>query len=272
MQLPPAPADAPLTVLFVGDQVGEAAVAFTCRTLPSLIARYAVDCCIVNAENAHQGRGLNDALVRQLLEAGVDVITGGDHSFDKHLVFPLMNREPRLLRPLNYPEGVPGGGMGLYDLPARGLKLAVINLRGQAYFQNPIRDPFRMADWALDELGGATPLVFIDFHAEATAEKVGLAYYLDGRVSAVVGTHTHVPTADERILPQGTGFLTDVGATLPQHSVIGMDVDTALQRFLLQIPQKYQLGSGPHRLHGVLLRLDPATGRCLSLERVAVDE
>ncbi len=262
----------PLHLLFVGDLVGEPAVAFTCRVLPQLFATHAVDFCVVNAENAHQGRGLNDAIVRQLFDAGVDVITGGDHSFDKHQVFPLMAREPRLLRPYNYPTAAPGVGLGVYDLPARGVKLAVLNLRGQAYFQNPIRDPFTCADEALAQIGGATPLVFVDLHAEATAEKAALAHYLDGRVSAIVGTHTHVPTADERLLTGGTGLLTDAGATAPRHSVIGMDVHTALQRFLLQTPQKYQLAAGPHRLHGALARLDPDTGRCLALERIAVDE
>jgi 2',3'-cyclic-nucleotide 2'-phosphodiesterase len=263
---------APVTLLFIGDLVGEPAVAFTCAVLPKLFEQYAVDFCVVNAENAHQGRGLNDVIVRKLFDAGVDVITGGDHSFDKHLVFPLMDREPRLLRPYNYPEGVPGFGFGIYELPARQLKLAVINLRGQAFFQNPISDPFRAADTVLAEVLPQTPIVFVDFHAEATAEKAGLALYLDGRISALVGTHTHVPTADERVLPGGTGFLSDAGATCPRHSVIGMDIDVALQRFLLQMPQKYELAKGLHRLHGALVSIDPETGHCLSMTRIAVDE
>lgn len=261
-----------LSILFIGDQVGEPAVGFTVSVLPQLIEQYGVDFCVVNGENAHQGRGINDQIVHKLLDAGVDVITGGDHSFDKHLVFPLMAREKRLLRPLNYPKGVPGFGYGLYDLPALDTKIAVVNLRGQAYFQNPINDPFRAADWVISEVSPHTKLIFVDLHAEATAEKAALGYYLDGRVSLVAGTHTHVPTADETILPQGTGFITDVGCTAPVHSIIGMDVKTAMDRFLLQTPQKYQLAEGRIALCGVHAELDIATGCCLKLQRVRVEE
>ncbi len=261
-----------LSVLFLGDQVGEQAVAFTVDSLPGLIEQYGVDFCIVNGENAHQGRGINDQIVKKLFDAGVDVITGGDHSFDKHLVFPLMMREKRLLRPLNYPEGAPGYGYGVYELAAAGVSIAVINLRGQSYFQNPIQCPFRAADWALNDISTTTPLAFVDFHAEATAEKIALGHYLDGRVSLVVGTHTHVQTADERLLPGGTGFVTDAGCCGPLHSVIGMDVATALDRFLIQIPQKYQTAEGRLGIRGIHATLDTQTGKCLALQRIVVDE
>jgi metallophosphoesterase (TIGR00282 family) len=261
-----------LSLLFIGDQVGEPAVGFTVSVLPQLINQYGADFCVVNGENAHQGRGINDQIVKKLLDAGVDVITGGDHSFDKHLVFPLMARERRLLRPLNYPKGVPGFGFGVYELPTLGAKIAVLNLRGQAYFQNPINDPFRAADWAIGEVAAQTKLIFIDLHAEATAEKAALAHYLDGRASLIAGTHTHVPTADETVLPQGTGFITDVGCTGPINSIIGMDVKTALDRFLLQTPQKYQLAEGRIALCGIHAELDIATGKCLRLQRIRIEE
>ncbi|MDX2063018.1 MAG: TIGR00282 family metallophosphoesterase [Bacteroidia bacterium] len=263
---------ATLRVLCVGDIVGERAVALACAAVPQLRASLGVDFCIANGENMHQGKGLNEHLCRKLLRSGVDVLTGGDHSFDKHLIFPYMAKERRLLRPMNYPKGAPGWGYGVYELQALGLKLGVLNLRGQVFFQNPIQCPFRTADWALAELSKETPLIFVDMHAEATAEKISMGLYLDGRVSVVAGTHTHVQTADERILPQGTGFITDVGCTGPLHSVIGMHPETALQRFLLQIPQKYELAQGAHQLCGIHTEISTATGRCLSLQRICLRE
>lgn len=246
---------------------------YTASVLPALRQQHGAHFCIVNGENAHQGKGLNEVLCKRLFKGGADVITGGDHSFDKHLIFPYMAKERRLLRPMNYPRGVPGSGFGIYEVPElAGVKLAVLNLRGQVFFNNPIQCPFRTADWALGETKRETPLVFVDFHAEATAEKASMGHYLDGRASVVAGTHTHVQTADESILPGGTGFITDAGATAPGDSSIGMNKQVALQRFLLQIPQKYELATGPIALRGIVAEIDIETGKCLRIERIRSDE
>lgn len=256
-----------LRLLFIGDIVGEGGIQIVEQMLPSLLKKYSVDFCVANGENSHEGRGINEQIVKRLYKAGVQVITGGDHSFDKHLIIPYMRQDKNLLRPLNYPRGVAGYGYGIYELKP-GIKIAVLNLRGQAYFQNPIECPFRTADWALGKIQDETRLIFVDFHAEATAEKIGMGYYLDGRVSAIAGTHTHVPTADEQILEKGTGYITDTGFTGPHESVIGMDTETAMNRFLLQIPQKYKIGENGNRINGVLFTLDPETALCSSVERV----
>jgi metallophosphoesterase (TIGR00282 family) len=203
-----------------------------------------------------------------MFQAGADVQTGGDHSFDKHLVFGYMNKEERLLRPMNYPKGVPGRGYGLYDLPELGIQIGVINLRGLAFFNNPIHSPMDAADRAIEELSAFTNLLVVDFHAEATAEKVAMGWYLDGRVSAIAGTHTHVQTGDERILPKGTGYITDVGFTGAQDSVIGLDIETSLERHRLQIPRKTKLAERNARILGVLFDLDDKTGKALKVQRI----
>lgn len=255
-------------ILMIGDIVGQAGVDAVEQALPDLRQEKKIDFCIANAENSHEGKGVNEAIVRKLYKAGVDVLTGGDHSFDKHLIFPYMARDNRLLRPMNYPRGVPGYGYGVYAVESKGIKVAVINLRGQAFFQNPIRCPFQTADYVLEQIGEQAAAIFLDFHAEATAEKIAMAWYLDGRITAMVGTHTHVQTGDERIFPQGMGYLTDVGFTGPHNSVIGMDKNAALQRFLLQTPQKYQLGEGDVRINAAIYNIDLRYGKTLSIERL----
>lgn len=254
--------------MMVGDVVGENGVAAVRELLPSLIADNEVDFCVVNGENAHEGRGINEFIAKKLYKAGADVITGGDHSFDKHLVFPYMAKDRRLLRPLNYPKGAPGSGYCVVE--KKEVQVGVMNLRGQAYFNNPIHCPFQTADRFLPDLAAKSTIIFVDFHAEATAEKATLGWYLDGRVSAVCGTHTHVQTADERVLPKGTGFLTDVGFTGPAKSVIGMDVETATQRALLQIPQKYKLAEGDVFLSAAIFSIDVRTGTTKSVKRLYV--
>lgn len=256
----------------MGDIVGEQAVRFAQHAVPQLRAVHNVDFCIANGENMHQGKGLNEHLCRKLLRSGVDVLTGGDHSFDKHLIFGYLAKEKRLLRPMNYPRGVPGSGFGVFTPDELGLPIAVINLRGNVFFNNPVQCPFRTADWVVEAVAKETNIIVVDFHAEATAEKVALAHYLDARVSAVFGTHTHVPTADHRVLPGGTGFVSDIGCTGPTHSVIGMDIHTAQQRFLLQTPQKYQVGSGPQELSGLLLELDSKSGHAIRLAHIRLSE
>ena len=247
----------PLKILFIGDVVGDDGVKLIEEQLPLLIDEHQVDFTIVNGENAHEGRGTNEYIVKRFYRAGADVVTGGDHSFDKHLIFPYMEKDRRLLRPANYPEGNPGFGYGVYETQVPDTKIGVINLRGQVYFSNPIRCPFREIDEIIGELVHETDVIFVDFHAEATAEKIAMSYYLDGRVSVLAGTHTHVQTADERIMPAGMAYISDVGFTGPHNSVIGMDIQTALNRALKQTPQKYKLGEGRNTIQGALFELEP---------------
>ena len=257
-----------IRIMMLGDIVGEEGVNFVCKLLPELRKQEDIHFCVANGENAHQGKGINDQIVNQLFNSGVDVITGGDHSFDKYLVFPLMEKEKRLLRPHNYPKEAPGNGYGIYEIPSTSYKIGVINLRGLVFFQNPIACPFHTVLPLIEEIKQQTSLIFIDFHAEATAEKWSFARLIDGKVSALAGTHTHVQTADEQILPHGTGYITDVGFCGPYHSVIGMDSQTSIQRFLTQIPQKYKLAEGNICVQGAVFEIDTDTGLCFSVKRI----
>ncbi|NBV13892.1 MAG: TIGR00282 family metallophosphoesterase [Sphingobacteriia bacterium] len=254
-------------LLFIGDVVGEGGVQILEQMLPSLKKKYATDFVIVNGENSHEGRGFNEDICHRLFAAGIDVLTGGDHSFDKHMIIPYLKTERRLLRPLNYPRGVAGLGYGIFESEG-GDKIGVINLRGQVFFNNPIECPFRTADWVIPKLKDEVKYSFVDFHAEATAEKLAFAWYVDGRISAMSGTHTHVPTGDEQIFPGGLGYITDAGFTGPHVSVIGMDKDTAINRFLYQTPQKYKSGVEGNRINGVMYELDRETGKTRKIYRV----
>jgi len=257
-----------IRLLFIGDIVGDVGLHTVVSLLPDLRQELALDMVVANGENLHEGKGLNENMVRKLYRAGVDVITGGDHSFDKHLIFGYMNAEPHLLRPYNYPPGVPGHGYHIHTLPDLGLQVAVLNLRGQVFFSSQIRCPFYTAEQALRDIKQHTDLVFVDFHAEATAEKKAIGWFLDGQVSALVGTHTHVQTADECILPGGTAYLTDVGFTGAHDSVIGMDKHTSISRFRQQIPHKHKLAEGDPRLSAALIVLDAHTAKARSIARV----
>jgi metallophosphoesterase (TIGR00282 family) len=256
-----------LKLLFIGDIVGESGLSLVESILPGLLKKHQIDFCVANGENSHEGRGINEQIVKRLYKAGVQVITGGDHSFDKHLIIPYMRHDRHLLRPLNYPKGVAGFGYVVAEDHA-GRKIAVLNLRGLAFFQNPIECPFRTADWVLPRIQEETNIIFVDFHAEATAEKVGMGHHLNGRVSAMAGTHTHIPTADEQILSKGTGYITDVGFTGPHDSVIGMDKDTAMNRFMYQTPQKYKIAEEGNRLNGVIFTIDVESGQCTEVQRL----
>jgi metallophosphoesterase (TIGR00282 family) len=257
----------PVKILFIADIVGDHGLKVLETFMPSLQERYRPDVVIANAENAHEGRGLNDTILKSLFRIGVDVVTGGNHSFDKHLIFPTMRNEHRLLRPFNYPKGNPGFGFGVYDMRDRDLRFCVMNLIGRT-FMAPVNDPFEAADYILRQVEGETPFIFVDMHAEATAEKMAMGWHLDGRVSAVIGTHTHIPSGDARILPGGTGYQTDAGMTGAFHSVLGMDIGTAIRRFTLSTPQRYQLGEGDVRICGTLCTLDGDTGSCIEITPV----
>ena len=262
-----------MNLLFIGDTVGNQGVETITQLLPTLIEEYSIDFVIANGENTHQGRGINEVIVKRLYKAGVNVITGGDHSFDKHLIFTYMRYDKNLLRPANYPQGVPGFGFGSYSLPEANLNIGVINLRGQSYFHNPIQCPFRTVDKLIPQLAENNKVILIDFHAEATAEKLALAWYLNDKfpaVTAMIGTHTHVQTADEQLFPNGMAYITDVGFTGAHNTVIGMAKDTAINRFLFQTPQKYELGYGNCKLNAVIISVSMQTGKALSIKRLSV--
>lgn len=256
-----------LKVLFIGDIVGSPGLSLLETLLPSIISKHNADFVIANAENSHEGMGINEEIIRSLYKLGVHVITGGNHSFAKWKIYPYMKTDPHLLRPLNYPKGAHGFGYGVYDIPGTSQKIGVVNLQGRTYMQT-IDDPFRTADWVLEKIREQTNIIFIDFHAEATAEKMAFGWYVDGRASVMAGTHTHIPTADARILPKGMGYITDVGMTGPYHSVIGMDKETAIKRFLIQTPHKYKMANGDNRICGLVTEVDTETGLCTSIEPV----
>jgi len=257
-----------LNLLFVGDVVGRAGRQILAQRLPSLVDRYMVDLVVANAENAAAGYGLTQPVMKELYEAGADVLTSGNHIWDKKEIIEVLKKDKRLLRPHNYPQGLAGQGYGLYET-AGGIPVAVINLEGRVFMKN-LDCPFRSADQILDKIRDQAKIILVDFHAEATSEKQALGHYLDGRVSAVVGTHTHVQTADEKILSGGTGYLTDVGMSGAQDAIIGNQKEAALQRFLTQLPVKLEVAKKDPLLCAVLLTMDEESGRCASIQRLQV--
>lgn len=253
-----------MNVLCVGDVVGKSGCELVRRVLPALKREHAVDVCIVNGENAADGNGITPAAADSLLDSGADVITGGNHTFRRHEYYERLERDPMLLRPANYPASAPGAGM--YTVDRGRYQLTVINLMGVVYMES-LADPFDTLD-ALLEQAGHPKFCVVDFHAEATAEKKALAYYADGRISALFGTHTHVPTADVQILPQGTGFITDVGMCGPAESVLGVRPELSIQRMHDKLPVRFVNADGVCELSAVLFTLDDKTGRATAVRRV----
>ncbi len=256
-------------VLFIGDLIGRPGRRALSRFLPELRKKYRPDLVVVNAENAAGGNGLTEETGKELFFQ-VDVLTSGNHIWDKKEVLNYMERETRLLRPANYPAVNPGHGYYIYQ-SEKGIKAAVVNLQGRV-FMEPIDCPFLTADRLLSEIIPITPIVIIDFHAEATSEKQALGWYLNGRVSAVIGTHTHIPTADERLLPGGTAYITDVGMAGGLNSVIGMKPEQALQRFLTARPQRFEPATDGLMLSAVFIDIDPASGKALTIRREFLTE
>jgi 2',3'-cyclic-nucleotide 2'-phosphodiesterase len=254
-----------MRILFIGDVFGAAGRGLIARHLSDLVRTRNVDLTIVNAENSAGGFGVTPAIAQELLAYGADVLTSGNHIWDKREIYDFLDREPRLLRPHNYPAGLPGSGLFLAKA-RNGVTVAVINLQGRVYLPN-IDCPFRKADHILEQLS-EVPVRFVDFHAEVTSEKMALGWYLNGRVSAVIGTHTHIPTADERILPGGTAYQTDTGMTGPFDSVIGVEKAPILSKFLTSLPVKMEAAKGLPELHGALVEVDEATGKAISIERI----
>ncbi len=256
--------DSSITILFLGDVVGKPGRRAVASFLGSE-AKPQSDVVIVNAENMAHGFGVTETNVKELLEAGADILTGGNHTFDRKEIFGFIAQYPTMIRPANYPEGTPGAGMYIHTVGDT--KVAVINLLGRV-FMDAMRSPFQIADELIEKAKKETNIIFVDMHAEATAEKVALGWYLDGRVSAVVGTHTHVQTADERILPKGTAYITDAGCCAPINSVIGMDFDAVFRRMIQQLPARFEVAIGPAAACGVTIKIDRESGKAISIERV----
>jgi metallophosphoesterase (TIGR00282 family) len=248
-----------MRVLFIGDIVGSPGRQIVQDRLADIVSQRQIDLVIANGENSASGFGITPRLADELLGMGIEVLTGGNHSWDRKEILEYMPHQPRLLRPGNFPEGVPGTGTYV-GVAKNGVKYAVLNLQGRV-FLTPIDDPFRKADAELAKLPADVAFVFVDVHAETTSEKVAMGWYLDGRVTAVVGTHTHVATADEHVLPQGTAYITDVGMTGPHAGVIGMDREAIIKRFLDGLPARFEVASGDVQMNCVLIETDDAGER-----------
>jgi metallophosphoesterase (TIGR00282 family) len=256
-----------LRILIVGDIVGRPGRVAAQRLLPELRSELRLDLIIVNCENAAAGAGITAGTAEELFQAGADALTSGNHVWKMKGVAELLRLDHRVLRPANYPDRAPGFGSVVVETLS-GVKVGVLNLQGRV-FMEPIDCPFRTADREVERLRMTTPIIIVDMHAEATSEKVALGWYLDGRVSAIVGTHTHIATADERILPKGTAYLTDLGMSGPYESVIGRRVDQIMERFLTGVMTRSDVADGDIQLHGALVRVDATTGKALGIERVA---
>ena len=257
----------PVTVLCVGDVFGEPGRRAIQALLPKIRKQHDVDLAVVNVENAASGAGVTPPIAKAFLDQGVDVMTSGNHIWDKKEIIEYIVKENLLLRPANYPPGTPGAGSIV--VKAGPHKVAVLNIMGRVFLPQ-LDCPFRKADEEIARLRAETAIIVVDAHCEATSESQALGWYLDGRVSAVVGTHRHVQTADERLLPKGTAYITDLGMTGPVNSVIGVDPELAIGRFVSQMPNRFEPAKGPAALHGAVIRIDPETGRGLSIERLSV--
>ncbi len=253
-----------MRILVIGDIIGRPGRAIVQRTLMPLREQRAIDVVIANCENAAGGAGITTAIADDLFRVGVDVLTSGNHVWKKREAFELLRLDPRVLRPANYPDGAPGSGSTIIETMT-GQKVGVLNVMGRV-FMEPIDCPFRVAERELSRLRLVTPVIVVDMHAEATSEKVAMGWFLDGKVSCVFGTHTHIPTADARILPQGTAFITDVGMTGPYDSVIGRKIDQILQRFLSHLPVRSEVAERNIQMHGLLIDVHPATGKASLVE------
>ena len=254
-----------MKILAVGDIVGASGIKELKKILPSLIEKEAIDFTIVNAENSAEGFGITQKNFDDILSEKVDVITMGNHTWGKKDIFKFID-DPRIIRPANYPEGVVGKGYNIYKCKDK--RIAVINLLGRAEINILTENPFLTAKKIVDEIKSKVDMIFIDFHAEATGEKIPLGYYLDGQVTAVYGTHTHVQTADEKILPKGTGYITDIGMTGPEHSVLGMDINVAIKRLTTTLPEKYKIAEGECIFNGVIFEVDDKILKVTNIKRI----
>ncbi|MGQ9809596.1 MAG: TIGR00282 family metallophosphoesterase [Armatimonadota bacterium] len=258
-----------MRVLVVGDVVGRPGRSAVRSLLPRIVEEHEIHFIIVNAENAAGGSGITEPTARELFEAGAHVLTTGNHVWGQREAFGFVDREERLLRPANFPDGAPGRGAGVYQV--RGERVGVVNVQGRTFMQ-ALEDPFRTAEELVGRLREECQIIFVDMHAEATSEKMALARFLDGKVTCVFGTHTHVPTADECILPGGTAYITDVGMTGPVDSIIGMQPKAIIERFLTGLPVRFEVARGKAALHGILVDADERTGAATAIERIRLTQ
>ncbi|ASS91490.1 TIGR00282 family metallophosphoesterase [Aeribacillus pallidus] len=258
-----------MKVLFVGDVVGAKGREMVEQYLPKLKKKYNPEVTIVNGENSAHGKGITMKIYQKLLSLGVQAVTMGNHTWDKKEIFEFIDEAKALVRPANFPEGTPG--KGIVYVEADGKELAVINLQGRTFLP-AIDCPFRKADELIQEAKKRTPYIFVDFHAEATSEKQAMGWYLDGKVSAVVGTHTHVQTADERILDKGTAFITDVGMTGPYDGILGVDREAVLKKFLTNLPVRFEINEGRGQLNAVLVEIEEGNGKAKSIKRILIND
>jgi len=254
-----------MRILAVGDIVGESGVRKLKEILPQLRKDENIDFVITNGENSAGGMGITEKIYREMLDLKIDVITMGNHTWGKKDIFKFID-EPQLLRPANYPKGVVGKGLGIYE--CKGKKIAVMNFIGRVDINILSENPFIMAKEMVEEIKDKVDIIIIDFHAEATAEKIAMGRFLDGKITALFGTHTHVQTADEQILPDGTGYITDIGMTGPRDSVIGMDVHASIKRFETTLPEKYKLAEGDCIFNGVIFDIDDKTNKVQEIKRI----
>jgi metallophosphoesterase (TIGR00282 family) len=255
-----------LTVLFLGDIVGEPGRNAVIARLPELKEKHALDFIIVNGENAAGGRGITGKITIDLLRAGVSVVTTGDHIWDQKDIIAFLGLEPRLLRPLNYPEGAPGSGSIVLETPKG--KIGVISVQARTFMQPILENPFRAVEAAVKKMREETSNIVVDAHGETTSEKIALGRFLDGKVSAVIGTHTHVQTADEQIFPGGTAFMCDAGMCGPVNSILGRTIEPIMNRFISNLPASFPVAGGEVRLHGALIEIDESTGRAVRIMRI----
>lgn len=255
-----------LNILFIGDIVGRPGRNAVKELVKEYRNKYKLDLVIANGENAAGGNGITKAIADELYDNYIDIITMGNHTWDKKEIFEFIDHEQYLIRPANYPPETPGRGYGIVKVKG-GIKVAVINLSGRVFLP-PLDCPFRKAIELLDEIKRETKISIIDFHAEATSEKVAFGWYMDGLVSAVIGTHTHIQTADERILPQGTAYITDAGMTGPRDSVLGVEREMVIKKFISQMPVRFETAKGDSQLNGILLEINEMTGKTESIKRI----
>jgi metallophosphoesterase (TIGR00282 family) len=248
-----------MRVLFIGDIVGSPGRQIVRDRLADLVEHQHIDLVIANGENSAAGFGITPRIAEELLQSGIEVLTGGNHSWDRREIFDFIPHEPRLLRPANFAEGNPGSGL-FVGTAKNGVKYAVLNLQGRVFLA-PTDDPFKKADTELAKLPSDVAFVLVDIHAETTSEKIAFGWYLDGRVSAVVGSHTHVPTADERVLPQGTAYITDVGMTGPHEGIIGMDRVAIIKKFIDGLPTRFEVATGDVQMNAVVIETDDSGPR-----------
>lgn len=255
-----------MNILFIGDIVGSPGRQSVKELLPGLKKEFNLDFVIANAENAAGGSGITAKVAEELFESGIDVLTSGDHIWKKREIFDFINLEPRILRPLNFPAETPGAGWGVFKTN-KDSKIGVISVLGRV-FMEALECPFKTTKKAIEAISKETNIIIVDIHAEATSEKVALGWYLAGQVSAILGTHTHIQTADERILPPGTAYITDVGMTGPYDSVIGRRIEDVLERFITSVPTRFEVAADNVQLHGVVVDIDEKTGRARSIVRI----